>query len=74
MMLSPDTLDRILERDPWEATRDRYAQLATEDRPGSPYQVPFDARPSRDWPWWIMTAVQLVVVSLPALGLWVLFR
>ena len=46
MMLSPDTLDRIVERDPWEATRDRYAELATEDRPGSPYQVPFDPRPA----------------------------
>lgn len=69
-MLSPDTLDRIVERDPWEATRDRYADLASEDRPGSPHE--FDARKARrPLSWWIITGAQLVAVSLPALALWV---
>lgn len=64
MMLDPYTLDRIVERDPWEATRARYADLATQDRPGSPYE--FDAREvRRGWPWWLMTMVQLAAVSLP---------
>lgn len=72
MMLDPYTLDRIVERDPWEATRDRYVELASEDRPGSPYE--FDAREAhRPWSWWIITGAQLVAVSLPVLALWVLF-
>lgn len=64
MMLDPYTLDRIVERDPWEDVRDRYVELAAQERPGSPYE--FDAREvRRGWPWWLLTMVQLTAVSLP---------
>lgn len=64
MMLDPYTLDRIVERHPWEDARDRYVDLATQDRPGSPYE--FDAREARrGWPWWLLTMAQLAAVSLP---------
>lgn len=31
---------RIIERGPWEETRERYRQLAAEDRPGNPLDLP----------------------------------
>ena len=35
---------RIIPAEPFAAARDRYRKLATEDRPGDPWAVPFDAR------------------------------
>lgn len=31
---------RIIERGPWESARERYRQLASEDRPGDPLDLP----------------------------------
>jgi hypothetical protein len=73
MMLSPDTLDRIVEREPYAEARARYAELATEDRPGSPYQVPFDARPRPSRIRLAVIAVEFIAVAAPTIALWVLF-
>jgi len=40
----PAALERCIPADPREAVRDRYRDLATQDRPGDPCAVPFDAR------------------------------
>jgi hypothetical protein len=68
MTMHPDALDRIVEADPWEAARARYAELATDDRPGDPLEIPFDPRPRRGAI--IVTAVQLIVCALPVLLAW----
>jgi hypothetical protein len=73
MMMDPYTLDRIVERDPWETARDRYVELAAQDRPGSPYE--FDAREvRRGWPWWLRTSIQLAACAAPVAFLIALIR
>lgn len=73
MMLSPETLDRIVEREPYAEARARYAELAMEDRPGDPWQVPFDARPARSLRMAVI-AVQFVAVALFVGMVWTLAR
>lgn len=61
-----DTL-RIIERGPWEEARERYRQLATEDRPGNPLDLPARKTLSpmdRD----CLIALGLVVVSSPIIA------
>lgn len=68
MNLHPEALDRIVPADPCEAVRARYAEFATEERPGDPWAVPFDARdePSRFAIWIAAAAVALIGLSLIA--------
>ena len=68
MSLHPEALDRIIPAAPWEAARSRYADLATEDRPGNPWEEPFDAsdEPVRVIPWIAVAAVLLIGLSLIA--------
>ncbi len=36
---------RIIPDEPWAEARETYRRFAAEDRPGSPWEVPFDPRP-----------------------------
>jgi len=66
MTMHPDTLDRMVPASPWEATRARYAELATDDRPGDPLEVPFDARDEPRPMVWAIVAVLLIGVAFVA--------
>jgi hypothetical protein len=62
----------VLPPDPRESVRDSYRTLETEDRPGNPYDTPFDPRPSR-MAFWIRTACQFVSVAAFTYAFWRLF-
>lgn len=70
MNLHPEALDRIVPADPCEAVRARYAEFATEERPGDPWAVPFDARRAGPRAFVIVTACQLVACALAVAGVW----
>ena len=61
MTLHPETLDRIVEAEPFAAVRERYAALAyRQDRPGDPWAEPFDARDQPRPMLWAVVAVLLI--------------
>jgi len=68
MTMHPDALDRMIPRSPWEATRDRYAELANDDRPGDPNA--FDPREEEQgspfFMWMAVVAVVLIGLSFVA--------
>jgi hypothetical protein len=61
----------VLPPDPRDSVRDRWRELDTEDRPGSPFDVPFDPRPSRA-AFWIRTACQLAAVTAFTATVWII--
>lgn len=63
---------RVIPAEPWAEARERYRELACEDRPGDPWSVPF--MPRRSAGWWIgnvasASACTLFVAFMAAL-LW----
>lgn len=67
MRITTDT--HILPPDPRDRVRDAYHELECQDRPGSPWEVPFDPRPSRT-AFWIRTTVQAAVLILFTTVIW----
>ena len=66
MTMHPDAMDRIMPDAPWEAARARYAELATDDRPGDPYEVPLDPQDEPRPMVWAIVAVLLIGVAFVA--------
>jgi hypothetical protein len=61
----------VLPPDPRDDVRGRWRELDAEDRPGSPYDVPFDPRPSRIR-FWIRSAFQLAAVTAFVTTAWII--
>lgn len=61
---------RIIPADPREAVRDRYRDLACQDRPGDPNIIPFDPREEREPtnPVIFLAAMAVMVIGLAFIG------
>jgi hypothetical protein len=61
---------RIIPAEPWAEARERYRDLACQDRPGDPNIIPFDPREEREPsnPVIFLAAMAVMVIGLAFIG------